>query len=264
MDFFKVAIKNMTGKKVMIYPEYDCTSNFKDIMIKGQSFYAIWDEENNTWSQSQSTLVRLIDNELRKEYENYKERAINTDIFVKYLSLSSTKAIDDFNHWCKDQAKDNFRWLNSKIVFSNTETKREDYSSIRLNYALAEGDTSAWDELTDRLYSPEEKRKIEYAIGSLVSGASKKLQKFFIFVGDAGTGKSTIMGIIKDMFPGYCSGIDIEALGSSNSSFALEPLKENPLIAIQNDSELGKIDTNVRLNSIISPHRKEIERRNKK
>ena len=35
------------------------------------------------------------------------------------------------------------------------------------------------------------------------------------------------MGIIKDMFPGYCSGIDIEALGSSNSSFALEPLKEN-------------------------------------
>lgn len=252
MDFFKVAIKNMTGKKVMIYPEYDCTSDFKDIMIKGQSFYAIWDEENNTWSQSQSTLVRLIDNELRKEYENYKDRAINTDIFVKYLSLSSTKAIDDFNHWCKDQAKDNFRWLNSKIVFSNTETKREDYSSIRLDYALVEGDTSAWDKLTDRLYSPEEKRKIEYAIGALVSGASKKLQKFFIFVGDAGTGKSTIMGIIKDMFPGYCSGIDIEALGSSNSSFALEPLKENPLIAIQNDSELGKIDTNVRLNSIIS------------
>ena len=251
MDFFKVAIKNMTGKKIMIYPEY-VVGDFKDIMIKGQSFYAIWDEENNTWSQSQSTLIRLIDNELRKEYENYKERAFNTDIFVKYLSLSSTKGIDDFNHWCKDQAKDNFKWLNSKIVFSNTETKREDYSSIRLDYALAPGSTEAWDKLTDRLYSPEEKRKIEYAIGALVSGASKKLQKFFIFVGDAGTGKSTIMKIIKEMFPGYCSGIDIEALGSSNSSFALEPLKENPLIAIQNDSELGKIDTNVRLNSIIS------------
>ncbi len=251
MDFFKIAIKNMTGKKIMLYPEY-VVGNFKDIMIKGQSFYAIWDEENNTWSQDQSTVVRLIDNALRKEYEDISSRMYNTDIYVKYLSLSSTKAIDDFNHWCKDQAKDNFKWLNSKIIFSNTETKREDYSSIRLDYALEEGSTEAWDKLTDRLYSPEEKRKIEYAIGSLVSGESKKLQKFFIFVGDAGTGKSTIMGIIKDMFPGYCSGIDIEALGSSNSSFALEPLKENPLIAIQNDSELGKIDTNVRLNSIVS------------
>lgn len=253
MDFFQPAIKAMSAKKIMIYPEYSI-SNFKDIMIKGQSFYAIWDEEHNKWSEDIYKAVELIDKELKKKEEELKNNTYlnQTEVVVKYLRNSSTKAIDDFKHWCKDQASDNFKWLNSNVIFNNTVTTRESYSSIRLDYDLKEGSTEAWDELTNRLYSKEEKRKIEYAIGAIVSGESKFLQKFFIFVGDAGTGKSTIMGIIRNMFPGYCSTIDVEALGNNNASFALEPLRDNPLVAIQDDTDLSHIDTNVRLNSIVS------------
>ena len=265
MDFFTVQVQKMAGKKYMIYADYNVGS-FKDIMIKGQDFYAVWDAENNTWSQSIYTVVKMIDDELRKKEEEMKSNNMisSDDIYVKYLRKSSTKAIDDFTHWYKNQAKDNFKWLNSSIVFNNTKTTREDYSSIRLPYDICEGSTEAWDELTDRLYAPEEKRKIEYAIGSLVSGESKFLQKFFIFVGDAGTGKSTIMGIIRNMFPGYCSSIDVEALGNSSASFALEPLRDNPLIAIQDDTDLSHIDTNVRLNSIVSHEPMVVNEKNKK
>ena len=266
MDFFNVAIKYMSSKKIMIYPEYSI-GGFKDIMIKGQAFYAIWDEENNIWSQDRYRVVELIDKELKKKEEEIKSDKFGNqgiDIYTKYLKYSSTKAIDDFNHWCKEQTSDNFKWLNSSVVFSNSTTNRDTYSSIRLDYPLEPGDTSAWDELTDRLYSPEEKRKIEYAIGSIVSGGSKNLQKFFIFVGDAGTGKSTIMQIIRDMFPGYCSTIDVEALGNASAAFALEPLSENPLVAIQDDTDLSHIDTNVRLNSIVSHEPMLINEKHKK
>lgn len=253
MDFFDVVIRRMTGKRVVIYPEYRL-SRFKDIMIKGQDFYAVWDEEHKLWSKDKIRLVELVDAELAKKEKELSESAAyrGDELFVKYLRYSSTKAIDDFNHWCKDQIIDNYTWLNQNVVFSNSEVNRETYSSFKLDYALAEGSTEAWDELTNKLYSPEEKRKIEYAIGAIISGASKTLQKFFIFVGDAGTGKSTIMGIIRKMFTGYCSTVDVEALGNSSASFALEPLRENPLIAIQDDTDLSHIDTNVRLNSIVS------------
>ena len=253
MDFVRVCTKRLTNGRIQLFADYTL-EDAKDIMIKGQDFYAVWDEEANIWKTSQDDLVRLVDKELLK----VKEKMISTGMFnnelidVKWLKYSSTKAIDDFKHWCQKQAVDRFRWLDSNIIFGNQEVKREDYASFKLSYPLVEGSTEAWDTLTDKLYSPEEKRKIEYAIGSIVNGDSKILQKFFIFVGDAGTGKSTIMGIIRDMFKGYCSTIDAKAMGMASASFSLEPLRNNPLIAIQDDVDMSRIEDNARLNSLVS------------
>lgn len=54
------------------------------------------------------------------------------------------------------------------------------------------------------------------------------------------------------MFEGYYSVFDAKALGSANNSFALEAFKTNPLIAIQHDGDLSKIEDNTRLNSLVS------------
>ena len=62
------------------------------------------------------------------------------------------------------------------------------------------------------LYSEEERTKIEWAIGSIVSGDSKKLQKFMVLYGAAGTGKSTVLNIIQELFDGYYSVFDAKAL----------------------------------------------------
>ncbi len=48
---------------------------------------------------------------------------------------------------------------------------------------------NSYDKLMSVLYSPAERHKIEWAIGSVVSGDSKRLQKFMVLYGAAGTGK---------------------------------------------------------------------------
>ena len=82
------------------------------------------------------------------------------------------------------------------------------------------------------LYDEENRRKIEWAVGSIVNGDSKKIQKFLVLYGAPGTGKSTVLNIIQKLFEGYYSVFDAKALGSSNNSFALEAFKTNPLVAI--------------------------------
>lgn len=60
------------------------------------------------------------------------------------------------------------------------------------------------------------------------------------------------MNIIQQLFEGYYSVFDAKALGSSNNAFALESFKTNPLVAIQHDGDLSRIEDNTRLNSLVS------------
>ena len=85
-----------------------------------------------------------------------------------------------------------------------------------------------------------------------MSGDSKEIQKFLVFYGSAGTGKSTILNIIQKLFDGYYSVFDAKALGSSTDAYALEPFKDNPLVAIQHDGDLSRIEDNTRLNSVVT------------
>jgi len=142
--------------------------------------------------------------------------------------------------------------LDEKLIFSNTPTNKKDYASKKLKYPLEEGTIDAYDKLMSTLYSETEREKIEWAIGSIVCGDSKKLQKFMVLYGAAGTGKSTVLNIIQQLFDGYYSVFDAKALGSSSNSFALEAFKSNPLVAIQHDGDLSRIEDNTRLNSLVS------------
>ena len=142
--------------------------------------------------------------------------------------------------------------LDEKLIFSNTKSGKRDYASKVLPYPLEEGSTNAYDQLMSVLYDEKERHKIEWAIGSIVTGESKKLQKFMVLYGAAGTGKSTVLNIIQQLFEGYYSVFDAKALGSSSNAFALEAFKTNPLVAIQHDGDLSRIEDNTRLNSLVS------------
>lgn len=160
--------------------------------------------------------------------------------------------IDTWHKYCQKQMRDSFHQLDDKLIFSNTKVSKKDYSSKRLPYPLEKGNVSAWDKLISTLYSPEERHKIEWSIGAIVTGDSKHIQKFMVFYGSAGTGKSTILNVIQKLFEGYYSVFDARALGSSSNSFALESFKTNPLVAIQHDGDLSRIEDNTRLNSLVS------------
>ena len=222
-------------------------------MIRGSDFYAVWDEQRGAWSTEQDDATGLIDAEMDAyKAKMEKENPQFANARILYLWNSDTGMIDKWHKYVQKQLVDNFHPLNQKVVFSNTEPRREDYSSFHLPYALEPGSTDAWDEMVGTLYSPPERHKIEWLIGSVVSGDSKELQKFGVFYGDSGTGKSTILDIIAKMFKGYDCTFNAKALGSSTSEFALEPFKNNPLVAIQQDGDLSKIEDNARLNSLVS------------
>ena len=251
LDFLMIATRNPKRGSVEIYPKF-IVKKSNDLMIRGSDFYAIWDEEQKLWCTEEDAAIRLIDKELNRYLEEHKEEYDGLTRRVMYMWDAETQSIDKFHKYCQKQCRDNYHMLDENLIFANHETVKKDYASRKLSYAIEPGDTEAYDKLMSTLYSPEERHKLEWAIGSIITGDSKKIQKFMVLYGSAGTGKSTILNIIQQLFEGYYSVFDAKALGSSNNSFALEAFKSNPLVAIQHDGDLSKIEDNTRLNSLVS------------
>lgn len=252
LDFLMISIRPAKNGKVEIYPKFIAKKS-SDLMIRGGGFYAIWDEERGLWATDEYEAVCIIDKELERYFKKYKpEHKDINDVRVLYLWDTENGMIDKWHNYCKKQLADNYQMLDEKLVFSNDGVNKKDYASKRLTYPLEMGDISAYDELMSTLYSLEERQKIEWAIGSIVTGDSKKIQKFLVLYGSAGTGKSTVLNIIEQLFEGYSTTFEAKAIGSANSVFALESFKTNPLVAIQHDGDLSKIEDNTRLNSLVS------------
>ena len=248
VDFMRISQAYKKGA-VEVYPKFVVGNRSQDLMIRGSDFYAVWLEDEGRWSTDESDLIELIDRELDKYCEEH-----NFDSSVKVLHMwdSETGMIDSWHKYCQKQMRDKFHQLDEKLIFSNTQVNKKDYSSKRLTYPLEDGPCEAWNTLVSSLYNDEEKHKIEWAIGAIVTGASKELQKFMVLYGAAGTGKSTILNIVQMLFDGYYSTFDAKALGQSQNAFALEAFNKNPLVAIQHDGDLSHIEDNTRLNSLVS------------
>ena len=234
-----------------IFPKFVVGRNSSDLMIKGRDFYAVWDERSGMWSTSENTVAELVDDELRKAKQKKEEKG-DTDIVVKYMWDGDSGVIDKWHRYVQRQARDNYHQLDGKVIFSNTDVKKEDYASKKLPYPLEQCDISSYDEIMSTLYSEEERRKLEWAIGAIISGDAKKIQKFIVLYGSAGSGKSTFLNIVQMLFQGYYSMFDAKVLASLNNQFALESFKLNPLVAIQHDGDLSRIEDNTKLNSIVS------------
>lgn len=251
LDFIKIKEKS-TKIGLEIYPAFIIKSSFDDLMIRGGDFYAVWNDYTQLWSTDEGVLINLIDSELEQYAKNYETRTGAKPARVCYLWDSDSGSIDRWHKYCQKQLRDNYHPLDETITFANTETTKKNYISKRLKYPLKKGPTDAYDEIIGTLYSDEERHKLEWAIGAIVTGNSKNIQKFIVMYGAPGTGKSTILNIVQDMFDGYYAVFDAKVLGSSSNAFALEAFKANPLIAIQHDGDLSRIEDNTRLNSVVS------------
>jgi hypothetical protein len=250
LDFLMISTRSTKRGIVEIYPKFIIKKS-SDLMIRGGDFYAIWIEERGLWSTDEQDALQLIDCELDR-YARENRQRFDADIRVLHMWDAESGMIDSWHKYCQRQMRDSFHMLDERLIFANAVTNKKDYASKKLSYPLEFGDCPAFDKLISTLYTAEEKHKIEWMIGSVVSGESKKLQKFMVLYGAAGTGKSTILNIIQQLFDGYYSTFDSRALGSSSNAFALEAFRSNPLVAIQHDGDLSKIEDNTRLNSLVS------------
>ena len=247
MDFYQVKEREIKPGKVEVYPDFKVFRS-KDLMVRGKAFYAIWNEESGLWSDDEYDVVQLVDSDV-ESYQVKSSTAV--EVHRKYLSNFGSNAWLQFRSFLA-HVSDNSHQLDENLTFRNTEVKKTDYVSRRLPYDLAPGDISAYEELFSTLYDEDELRKLEWAIGAIVAGDAKDIQKFVVLYGTAGSGKSTWLNMLQQLFPGYYAAFEAKALTSSNNNFATEVFRNNPLVAIQHDGDLSKIEDNSKFNSIIS------------
>lgn len=249
-DFFMVSTRSKSNGVTEIYPKF-IVKKVSDLMIRGGDFYAVWIEERKLWSTDENDAIKMIDDALDEYAENNRSK-IGGAIKVLHMWDSETGMIGLWHTYCQKHLRDSFVMLDEHLTFMNDITNKQDYVSKKLLYPLEQSDISGYDKLISTLYTDAERHKIEWAIGSIINGDSVKIQKFMVLYGSAGTGKSTILNIIQMLFNGYYSVFDAKALGSASNSFALEAFKSNPLVAIQHDGDLSRIEDNTRLNSLVS------------
>ena len=259
-DFFKVTHRNYEkkGQKYYdVYPEF-LVRPTDDLMIRGGKFYAVLNKNTGFWETDEYRIQRYVDEELEiyakenKDIQNAKA-ALGIYCHVNVLTMINNRS----RSWIEyktyvNNLPDNYCQLDDKLCFDVDKVKPEEHLSKKLPYKLKRGDHSAWDELVGTLYDPKEREKIEWAIGSVISGDSKEIQKFIVLYGEPGAGKGTILKIIQKMFPGYYEVFDAKSLGNNSNAFAFEQFRSNPLIALQMDGDLSKIEDNSKLNSLVS------------
>lgn len=249
MDFYKIKERSTKNGIIEVYPDFRvCRS--KDLMVRGRSFYAIWDEAKGLWSTDEYEVQRLIDEDLYRYAEEVKKRNEGV-VQVKPLGDFSSNTWLQFRNYI-GHLSDSSHQLDEQLTFSNTEVKKSDYVSRRLSYPLQSGDFSAYDELIGTLYEPSERAKLEWAVGSIIAGDARHIQKFVVLYGAAGAGKSTFLNIVQKLFSGYYTTFEAKSLTGNSNAFSTEVFKSNPLVALQHDGDLSRIEDNTKLNSIIS------------
>lgn len=249
MDFYKIRERSAKNGVIEVYPDFKVVRS-EDLMIRSKAFYAIWDEAKGLWTTDEYDVQRLVDEDLRKHAALVQERHDGV-VSVKYMKDFESNSWLHFRKYLAHLG-DSSKQLDETMTFANTEVTKDDYVSRRLPYPLAEGSFEAYDEIMSTLYDPEEREKLEWAVGSIIAGDSKHIQKFMVLYGPPGAGKGTWMNIAMKIFEGYVTMFEAKALTGSSNAFSTEAFRNNPLVAMQHDGDLSKIEDNTKLNSIVS------------
>lgn len=248
MDFYEIETIPMRGQAGMM----EVRPNFinlksRDIMLRDGDFVAVWDPKTGLWSKHEDDVIDIIDNDVF----NYVEKSGVQNLFPRICRKDSDGVWRQYRQWSKNMV-DTDHPLDRMPAFKDTILRQEDHVSYRLPYSLEDGEPTNWFKLVDTLYDPSERQKIEWTIGSVLTGDCRTIDKFLVFYGDPGSGKSTILNVMQRLFGDFCVPFDSESLALRNNSFALSAFADDPLVAIEHDGDLSRIETNTRLNSIVS------------
>ena len=249
MDFYEIKERALKSGTTEVRPAWRVL-RFKDLMIRGKSFYAVYNPETHFWSTEEYDLMRIVDADVARRFQEASER-VDGSVWARYLGDYDSKTYSDYKAWMS-KLPDVYHPLDGGILFADQTPRREDYATRTLTYSLSDDPCPAYEELMSALYDPDEREKLEWGIGAVFTGDSKWIQKFFVLYGSAGSGKSTVLNLISRLLDDHIGQFDAAALGRPGDQFALEPFKSNPRVAIQHDGNLARIADNSRLNSLVS------------
>lgn len=248
MDFYEIEAIPMRGQSGLleVAPRF-VNLNSRDIMLRDGDFVAIWNPKTGLWSRNEFDVIDIVDGDVR----DYVSKSGAPNLFPKFCRRDTDGVWKRYRQWTKNMV-DTDHPLDRMPVFADTPIRQEDHVAYRLPYSLEDGEPTYWIKLVDTLYDPSERQKIEWVIGSILTGDCRKIDKFLVFYGDPGSGKSTILNVMQKLFGEFCVPFDSESLAQRNNSFALSAFANDPLVAIEHDGDLSRIETNTRLNSIVS------------
>lgn len=248
MDFYTIESSPMRGLPgVMEAAPWFVNTDSRDIMLRDGDFVAIWNPNTGLWSKNEFDVIDIVDDDVRK----YVENSLPQNMIPRLCASERDGVWKRYRQWTKNMV-DTDHPLDRSPVFADTVIRQEDHVSYRLPYALEDGIPVNWTKLVDTLYDPSEREKIEWTIGSVLTGDCRTIDKFVVFYGTPGSGKSTILNVMQKLFGDFCVPFDSESLTQRSNSFALSAFSDDPLVAIEHDGDLSRIETNTRLNSIIS------------
>ena len=248
MDFYEIETAPMRGQAGMMEARPNFLYlNSRDIMLRNGNFIAVWNPETGLWSKNENDVINIVDSDV---YDYVNNSGIQ-NLIPRICRRDKDGVWRQYRQWSKNMV-DTDHPLDRMPIFADTPVRQEDHVSYRLPYSLEDGAATCWMKLVDTLYNPPERQKIEWFIGSILTGDCRAIDKFLVFYGDPGSGKSTILNVMQRLFGEFCVPFDSEALAQRNNAFALSAFADDPLVAIEHDGDLSRIETNTRLNSIIS------------
>lgn len=259
-DFLKVT-KTFRNSRYYYKPTFITKTSIKDLLVRGQAFYAVFDHSTGFWTKEKARLIEMIDEQVREYAENDVGNSILSDEahgpVIVQMADSANHIVEQFDRFCKTLGDNHEHMLDMKMLFSNSEVSRKDYATKTLDYPLQYCPTPYYDALCETLYLPDEREKWEWAVGCMIAGESSKIQKMFAFYGEPGTGKSTIIsGILaKQVMGGRKAGyaVKFEAVNLvGGNEFGTDFLENDSILAYDDDAELDKINARSTLNKIVS------------
>ena len=259
-DFLKVT-KTFRNSRYYYKPTFITKTSIKDLLVRGQAFYAVFDHSTGFWTKEKARLIEMIDEQVREYAENDVGNSILSDEahgpLIVQMADSANHIVEQFDRFCKTLGDNQEHMLDMKMLFSNSEVSRKDYATKTLDYPLQYCPTPYYDALCETLYLPDEREKWEWAVGCMIAGESSKIQKMFAFYGEPGTGKSTIIsGILaKQVMGGRKAGyaVKFEAVNLvGGNEFGTDFLENDSILAYDDDAELDKINARSTLNKIVS------------
>lgn len=243
MDFVTIVTKQDRRNKnsLIVAPEFK-SYGFKDLVVEGGMFKAYW--TGTEWCMDRDRMFNAIDKMVFDKFEDTKKKNPEVNVSIRTILDSSTGLMKSFVALCKDLQGSEVSF-NKVIRFSNEEISRDDYATFKLDYTPMEGKHEAFDEMINTWYAPEDRDKILWSIGLILSKRTLDVQKFLFLYGGKGEGKGSVLDIMHNLFGQYIADIELERLTGSGE-FATAQVQDVPVL-MDSDSDMSRIrnDTNL-------------------
>lgn len=138
-DFLKVT-KTFRNSRYYYKPTFITKTSIKDLLVRGQAFYAVFDHSTGFWTKEKARLIEMIDEQVREYAENDVGNSILSDEahgpVIVQMADSANHIVEQFDRFCKTLGDNQEHMLDMKMLFSNSEVSRKDYATKTLDYPL--------------------------------------------------------------------------------------------------------------------------------